>query len=293
MKNVLIFRTDRIGDFLISAILLKCIKINDPSSQIILVSSTKNYSYIKNFPFVDEVIKLENNFLSKINVILKLRKKKFNNIIIHDNKKRSKFISYFLNKINFINIDNPNNYSHIEIIKKILYKMNFQFYKESLNIFSHNNDEALQEEKFIQLHFDEKWIHKDYIKKYLNIEPNENQLIEFIRKIVVKSDKKLVITTGIKLPNIMRKIIPQISGLNVEILENLDFKGLEEITLNASTLISCHGSISHIAAAKNIKQIDIIDKSYNYSRWTDHFRNYNFIYRNKINLLLNDIIQKI
>ena len=83
--------------------------------------------------------------------------------------------------------------------------MDFQFYKESLNIFSHNNDKTLQEEKFIQLHFDEKWIHKDYIKKYLNIEPNENQLIEFIRKIVVKSDKKLVITTGIKLPNIMRK----------------------------------------------------------------------------------------
>ena len=292
MNKYLIFRTDRIGDFLVSAILLKCIKINDPSSQITIVSSTKNYSYIKNFPFVDDVIKLENNFLNKINIIFKLRKKQFDNVVIHDNKKRSKLISFFLKKKNCISINNPDNFSHIEIIKKILNKMNFQFDKESLNIFSHDK-EIMQKEKFIQLHFDEKWIHKDYIKKFLNIEPNENQLIKFIKEILDKSNKKLVITTGVRLPDIMKKIIPRITKLNVKIHENLDFKELEKITLNASTLISCHGSISHVAAAKNIKQIDIIDKSYNYSRWTDHFRNYNFLYRNNINLLMNDIIKKI
>lgn len=292
MNKYLIFRTDRIGDFLVSAILLKCIKINDPSSQITIVGSTKNYSYIKNFPFVDDVIKLENNFLNKINIFFKLRKKQFDNVVIHDNKKRSKLISFFLKKKNCISINNPDNFSHIEIIKKILVKMNFQFDKESLNIFSHDK-EILQKEKFIQLHFDEKWIHKDYIKKFLNIEPNENQLIKFIKEILDKSNKKLVITTGVRLPDIMKKIIPHITKLNVKIHENLDFKELEKITLNASTLISCHGSISHVAAAKNIKQIDIIDKSYNYSRWTDHFRNYNFLYRNNINLLMNDIIKKI
>ena len=120
MNKYLIFRTDRIGDFLVSAILLKCIKINDPSSQITIVGSTKNYSYIKNFPFVDDVIKLENNFLNKINIFFKLRKKQFDNVVIHDNKKRSKLISFFLKKKNCISINNPDNFSHIEIIKKIL-----------------------------------------------------------------------------------------------------------------------------------------------------------------------------
>ena len=74
MNNYLIFRTDRIGDFLVSAILIKSIKINDPLSRITLIASNKNFSYIKKFQSVDEVIKLENNFLSKVKLILKLRK---------------------------------------------------------------------------------------------------------------------------------------------------------------------------------------------------------------------------
>ena len=43
----------------------------------------------------------------------------------------------------------------------------------------------------------------------------------------------------------------------------------------------------------NIKQIDIIDGSYNYGRWTSHFRNYNFLYREKFNILNEKIIKKI
>ena len=30
---------------------------------------------------------------------------------------------------------------------------------------------------YVHLHFDEKWKHKDYIKKYTNIEPNEEELL--------------------------------------------------------------------------------------------------------------------
>ena len=66
MNKYLIFRTDRIGDFLVSAILIKSIKSNDQKSHITIIASKKNYEYIKNFPYVDEVIKLENNFLDKL-----------------------------------------------------------------------------------------------------------------------------------------------------------------------------------------------------------------------------------
>ena len=44
MNKYLIFRTDRIGDFLVSAILLKCIKANDPTAHISVVASEKNIS---------------------------------------------------------------------------------------------------------------------------------------------------------------------------------------------------------------------------------------------------------
>ena len=63
--------------------------------------------------------------------------------------------------------------------------------------------------------------------------------------------------------------------------------------MKSKILISCHGAISHVAAAYNIKQIDIIDGSYNYGRWTSHFRNYNFLYREKFNILNEKIIKKI
>ena len=105
-----------------------------------------------------------------------------------------------------------------------------------------------------------------------------------------KSDKNLIITTGFNLPNIIKKIKPKLDGLKVNLYEGLDFTELKKITINSNTLISCHGAISHVAAAKNIKQIDIIDKSYNYSKWTSHFRNYNFLYRDKFYKLSNEII---
>ena len=48
----------------------------------------------------------------------------------------------------------------------------------------------------------------------------------------------------------------------VKIFENQNLLELENIVFNSSLLITCHGWISHIASAKRIKQIDIIDKQY-------------------------------
>ena len=42
MNSVLLFRTDRVGDFLLSLSLIKIIKINYPNSKITIVASEKN-----------------------------------------------------------------------------------------------------------------------------------------------------------------------------------------------------------------------------------------------------------
>ena len=73
----------------------------------------------------------------------------------------------------------------------------------------------------------------------------------------------------------------------------LDFLQLESVVVSSDLLISCHGSVSHLASAKEIKQIDIIDKSYNYGRWTEHFRNYNYIHRNNFSILASQITVKL
>ena len=90
MNKYLIFRTDRIGDFLLTLILIKCIKRNDKKSYIVIVSSEKNYHYIKTFNFVDEVIKIKPNFFSRISAINQLRRHTFKITILHDGKNRSK-----------------------------------------------------------------------------------------------------------------------------------------------------------------------------------------------------------
>ena len=65
INKYIFFRTDRIGDFLMSAILIKSIKRSDQLSQITVVASKKNYAYIKNFDFIDEVILFPESYLFK------------------------------------------------------------------------------------------------------------------------------------------------------------------------------------------------------------------------------------
>ena len=191
MNKYLIFRTDRIGDFLISAILIKSLKINDQRSHVTIVASEKNYEYIKSFKYIDQVVRLDNNLLSKIKIIFKLRKHKlFQTIIVHDNKNRSKIISRFLNTNKRIILKDTEKYSHIDIIKYILSKINFDFKDKSLNIFDEKRFNKVNKEKYILLHFDEKWIHKEYIKEYINIEPSESELAFFLKSLQNKSKKK-------------------------------------------------------------------------------------------------------
>ena len=97
MNKYLIFRTDRIGDFLLTAILINSIKRNESNSHVTVVASQKNYNYVKSFNSVDSVILLKNGFFEKIKLIKNLHKEKYRAIIVHDQKQRSKIISFFLN----------------------------------------------------------------------------------------------------------------------------------------------------------------------------------------------------
>ena len=294
MSSYLIFRTDRIGDFLLTILLINSIKRNDPNSNITVISSKKNYHFIRSFKNVDEVIILKNNLLDKIKLIHKLRSVYYDKIIVHDAKNRSSIISFFLKYGLKIKPNNDLNISYIDSIKEIISKLNFDFIESDLNTLKnrdHNFAEDLNED-FILLHFDEKWIYDDYISEYTNIEPLKDELISFIDLLLTITNKRLVITTGIHSPYILNDIIN--IGLNsrVKVYKKLDFLDLENLISKCKLLISCHGSVSHIATAHNIKQIDIIEenKSNFYLNWTKHFRNYFPLYRKKFSALSNEII---
>jgi len=79
----LIFRTDRIGDFLITLPLIKCIKRNNINSEIIVVASPKNQKFVKNNKLVDDIFVLKSNkFLDKLSLLLELKKHSYEAIIV-------------------------------------------------------------------------------------------------------------------------------------------------------------------------------------------------------------------
>ena len=85
-NKYIFFRTDRVGDFLMSAILIKAIKRSDINSHITVVASKKNFHYIENFPFVDKTVLFPDNFFKKFYFYSKFFLKKFHFLCIIDGK---------------------------------------------------------------------------------------------------------------------------------------------------------------------------------------------------------------
>jgi len=295
MNRYLVFRTDRIGDFLLTLILIKNIKRNDKDSHITVICSKKNYEYISSFNLVDKTYLLKKDYINKLKLINELRKSVFKYCIINDGKKRSFFINLFLKKIKTLNIDNDNiKISHFNKIKKIIKIMHFNFNDKDLDTLENRNlkFKHLDRMNYIIVHYDEKWSNYTYIKSYKNIEPSRIQFIKFLMDLKLKFNLSVVVTTGTKPPILLDTVFSKNIDKEIEFIKNLNFFELEYLVSKSKLLISCHGAISHIAAAYKIKQIDIIDINTRnpYINWTEHFRNYFSLYRKDFTNLSNEIL---
>ncbi|MBD1150493.1 glycosyltransferase family 9 protein [Pelagibacterales bacterium SAG-MED29] len=282
--NYLIFRTDRIGDFLITSTLIKAIKRNDSNSKISIVASNKNKDFIRDYNFVDEVFVLKSkNIADRFNLLLQLRKKKYDNIIIADKKNRSIFLSIFLKSRNkifnvskkmqknllsffyknvFLDNDSFNKQTAKDILKNNCTSLNYDLKDEDfhylrkdqfINEYSHNNLLNLEKLDFLLFHYDEKWEIKNYSKLFkkatelTDININLKDFINFLSKLAKKTSKKIVVTTGM----IETKIINELKGSSNKINEFV-----YEIDLNntkAHLLINENFfSVSHIISKSSL-----------------------------------------
>ena len=328
MNNYLFFRTDRIGDFLVSAILIKSIKRNDKNSHITVVASNKNYFYINTLDFIDEVFLYPENFIKKIFFFFKLKLKKYKLICALDGKKRSIYYSILLkSKIKILMttkkffkvvlgsffskiylFDQSKN--KIEEIKDLLKLCEMTFdnkdihYLENHNIASKN---IRLINNYMTFHFDEKWIYNQYINKYQSIQPNNNEFDKFIEQLISKTNYNIIITTGLKKNDIIAKFILNLKKINenlyekkindktIQVYVNIDFFNLKYLIKNTKYLITCHGASTHLASACNIKIYDIFDSSQIkfYQKWNNHIKNYEFFYRENFNQLTQKILNKL
>ncbi len=310
MKKILIFRTDRIGDFLVISPIISSLLRNIKNCSIDIVCSKKNYEFINSFECFDKVFLYPTNILKKISFFLKLRK--YDYILVTDGKKRSIFISIlksskfkflftpsitkkkffkiFFNKVFLIDYKLPK----INLIKNFLNKINCDLVDSDINfLINHENTKHLKykipQKNFIILNFDEKWFNEKYIKSYSRIEPSKEQFKKFINNL--SSYKNIVIVNGFIENPILNNF--DLNNLNnVTIKNNINIFELQNLIKNAECVITCHGAPSHIASNYNIKIIDIIDKSEKdfFLSYNHHFVNKTQIFRQDFEILSREIL---
>ncbi len=327
-KNILVFRTDRIGDLLLTCPSIKTIKEHYPDSELTIVTSERNFSYAQTFNFFDKVYLLpKKDILKKIKLFIKLSKKKFDKIFIFDGKDRSILISCFLkSKKKVAKIVNKKQAFFCKLFK---IRFSYDFFGKDLNelhqdlldysdtvkkignfdylIQKENNNFAskIPLENYIQIHLDEKWFSSTYIKKYNDISPSFEEFSNFVKSLSEKNN--ILITTGLETNNLIDRLelnsVNQLSNNifvnnikeNIILIKKPSFLDLESILRKTKVLISCHGALTHAAASFNIKIIDIVEKSSEelVKRYSLYIKNYYRIYRDKFSIVKNRIDQLI
>ena len=328
-KNILIFRTDRIGDLLYTCPTIKTIKENISNSYITLITSEKNYNYAKSFEFLNKVLLFpKKGFFNKLKFIRKLQYINYDYIYIFDGKDRSIISAILLKSKN--KVSKIVNNKQKNICKLFSIKYSFDIFGKDLNITheellkkngstnkisnfdylkykkDNNFSKTIPFENFILVHLDEKWFSSTYIKHYREINPSFENFSNFIKSLTDKNNK-IVITTGLTSNNLIerlmqysiRRIGENVHIFNIKediiIVNKPTFLDLESLLRKTKTLITCHGSMTHAAASFNIKIIDIVEETRKelVERYSLYINNYYKVYRANFKTLVQNILQKI
>lgn len=112
-KNILIVRTDRIGDFLLNIPLILNLKMSFPQSKITAIVSESIDDLTKNIPYVDEFIVFNSKFknmLGKLRLVNLLMHKKFDLAIISNPSKEFNWIVYLSGIPNRVGYDRKSSF---------------------------------------------------------------------------------------------------------------------------------------------------------------------------------------
>lgn len=329
--ETLIFRTDRIGDFIISCPFIKSYKNKFNQTPITIISSDYNFNYVNKFDFIEKTIplnaktKLFPKLIILLKMIIRLRKKKYNHVIILDGKARSFFISFFLKGNKSILLQSKKlklfsqifRYKYVENYEIQSQLKNFSFLSNLLgfkildkNPIIHKNLTVNNKLSFLKnyiiLHIDEKWFSQHYYSDFTDINPNAENLKALVNKIsnILNDDCKIVITSGKKKIKNIQEFISnfrtsdsyiykkEFNNHDVIFLNNISIDELTYIVSNSKLVICCEGAISHLSYNFDIPTIAMYEKKriQHTIFWTGHMNNILLHERKSINNLLIDDI---
>ena len=308
MKNILIFKTDRIGDLLNISPIIYNLKTNFPKCKITLVCSNYNQSIAKYFKNDLNTIIYSKPLISfLLKNYLNLNKNNFDLILQLDGKNHSyissvllkaktkvciKFIKYkrFLNKsyslsrpnflinkffdMNEISYENYHlkdnqKYHYLKLYLNLLKKLNIKiFSKEHYLPFENPINPSKFNEDYYLFHIDKRWEFFAPITK--------NKLKDKI--LILAQNHKIVLTSDLDGNNIFNFLKVELKNItNLQFIENPDLHKTLSLIFYCNTCVSSHsGLIVHAGAAFQKKIIDLVSPSINneLDRWIPFNINY-------------------
>jgi len=93
--NYLFFRTDRVGDLIVSSVLFKSIKRTDVNNKIFLVCSIGNAELARQLSFIDKVFVYKKGFFNKLKILIEINFLKISSLLVLDGKDRLILFSFF------------------------------------------------------------------------------------------------------------------------------------------------------------------------------------------------------
>lgn len=325
MKKILIFRTDRLGDFILTKKSLNNLIYNNEEFEIDVVASLKNFKYIKNFKTIKNIYIFKNSYIKFFFEYFFIFKKRYDYLILYDGKKRSHIISFFLkgkkisfskskglfkianffNYISIFNTDYTSQFENFNFVNLLLGKKNNNLYKFYSDYKFHDLKFKLPlkiKDNFI-IHLDEKWFRGYYYHDFDYFEWNNEFFVKLINTVIKKFNSPVIITTGNQeipfIKNLKKNLFSCIKENVYEmnkakghafLIDKLSFEELESlIKIYSKVVLCCEGGLSHVTDNLEIKTFALIQQGREnfYKHWTGHMNNISLINRGNKDSLLN------
>lgn len=292
LNNILIVRTDRIGDVILTTPAIRAIKEAYPKTKITLLVSPLTQDLISKNPFVDEILlddrkNINKGILGFVKLISSIRRRKFDLAIVYHTKKRTNLacflagieyrIGYKNNKFGFLLNHPVSDKRHLgekhetEYCLELLSHLGIKSNNLSLDI-SVNNDNEKWAEEFI-----EKNIAKD--KKIIAIHagasgpekcwPSEN-FVELINEIGKRFQGVFILIGASHIKEISNKIKEKASAEIIDMAGKTTISQLVSLLKRCDLLISNDSGPVHMASALNTPVISIFTRNspgINPERW--------------------------
>jgi heptosyltransferase-2 len=282
-KRILIIRTDRVGDVILSSPVIKALRQSYPHAFIAIMVSPYTREIVDANHYLDEVIAYDKdarhkNCLATIKFALNLRKQRFDAAIILHPTNRVHLIAYLAGIPKRIGYDRKLGFL---LTDKIPHTKQFGERHEleyNLDLLKNLNIEAKDRELFIPLKAEsERWA-EDFIKsqgvkkgdKILIINPSAScpskvwppaRFAEVADKLAQKYAFKVLVVSGHKDLALAENVIENMSTLAISLAGKTSLSQLASILKRASLFISNDSGPVHIASAVGTPVISIFGRN--------------------------------